>query len=324
MNVDLVFEGGGAKGIAFAGGLKALEEFGYKPKSLAGTSAGAMVAALVAVGYSAEDIKNILFELDFNAMKDESFMDSVEFVKKAFLICFDKGIYDGLLLKKWLDEKLKNAPRPAKYFGDLETDLRVIASDISRARMLVLPRDVQLFGLDPRELSISDAVRMSMSIPFFFKPVIYPDPITRKNSYIVDGGILSNFPIHLFDSKTTPRWPTFGFNLMENEGPYTYHKITGPISMFKAMFSTMLSARDKFEILNADYVRTINVPAGFVRAADFDLSQEDKFYLLKVGEDATRLFLQSWNWDRYVQQYRSNKIKMDRSSLLCQETNPSC
>jgi predicted acylesterase/phospholipase RssA len=96
--------------------------------------------------------------------------------------------------------------------------LQVIASDLTKERMLVLPRDArEQLGIDPDELEIAKAVRMSMSIPMFFDPVVHQNPTKRDDEHvIVDGGLLSNFPIWLFDCPPdqVPRWPTFGMLLV--------------------------------------------------------------------------------------------------------------
>ena len=64
---DAVFEGGGVKGIGLVGAVAVAEERGYQWVNIAGTSAGAIVAALLAAGYSATEMKQIMEELDYNS-----------------------------------------------------------------------------------------------------------------------------------------------------------------------------------------------------------------------------------------------------------------
>ena len=78
-----------------------------------------------------------------------------------------------------------------------EYKLRIIATDITKKKMLVLPQDIKDYGQDPATLEVARAVRMSMSYPFFFEAV----PL--NGSLIVDGGVVSNFPVELFDLKGT-------------------------------------------------------------------------------------------------------------------------
>ncbi|MBV8268880.1 MAG: patatin-like phospholipase family protein, partial [Planctomycetaceae bacterium] len=208
--VDAVFEGGGVKGIALIGAAEIVEAAGYAFHNLAGTSAGAIIAALLAAGYSAAELKPILMGLDFKQFEDTSLLGRIPLLGKEYEVVRYLGIYDGdyflNLMRRLLSEKLQKDEvtfRDLILPGSTEDRYRfkvhVIASDISRGRMLVLPDDIRAYGREPEDLEVATAVRMSMSIPFFFKPV------TEKNRqgeacYIVDGGLLSNFPIELFDT----------------------------------------------------------------------------------------------------------------------------
>src|SRR4051794_11382973 len=103
--VDLVFEGGGVKGIGLAGAFAALEQRGFTPKSVAGTSAGAITAALVAAGYSSKELDEIVLDLPFASFKDESFLDKLPGGKAASVLK-DLGIYEGKVFQEWIAEKL--------------------------------------------------------------------------------------------------------------------------------------------------------------------------------------------------------------------------
>ncbi|MFC1871928.1 patatin-like phospholipase family protein [Chloroflexota bacterium] len=204
LKADAVFEGGGVKGIGLVGAVAVAEAKGYRWNNLAGTSAGAIVAALLAAGYTALELKAVMEELDYNRFKDAGTLDKVPLAGPlASLIC-EKGIYEGQYLKQWIRGLLQQ--KGIKTFGDLITEepgnnkpprfkLRLIASDISRGRMLVLPQDIAGFGMRPEDLDVADAVRMSMSIPFFYEPIKRRNKQTGQASYIVDGGLLSNFPV---------------------------------------------------------------------------------------------------------------------------------
>ncbi|MER2140568.1 MAG: patatin-like phospholipase family protein, partial [Priestia megaterium] len=117
-------------------------------------------------------------------------------------------------------------------------------------------------------MKISQAVMMSASIPFFFRPVIWKSK-GFKRSYIVDGALLSNFPIWLFDTEH-PRFPTFGFRFVKEEID-TAAIIPTPVHLFKSMFTTMLQAHD-LRYLNAETKeRTVQIPTGVITATDFAL-----------------------------------------------------
>ncbi|MDJ0465684.1 patatin-like phospholipase family protein [Streptomyces sp. H27-C3] len=100
--------------------------------------------------------------------------------------------------------------------GGPRVQLVVLATDVTHGRLLRLPWDYALYHLDPDEQSVADAVRCSLSIPFHFRPCTVTDPQTGETSVIVDGGILSNFAVEIFDRTDgkEARWPTFGVRIM--------------------------------------------------------------------------------------------------------------
>jgi NTE family protein len=225
-SADLVFEGGGVKGIGLAGAYAVLEERGYTVKRVAGTSAGAITAALVAAGYSSAELDDIVLKLPFTSFEDERWTASIPLVGDEVDVLLHRGLYKGQFFMKWMAERLeaKGITRfgqlvdPDAEGPDSRYRLRVIASDVTHRKLLVLPDDAGHLGVDPDELEIAYAVRMSMSIPFFFEPVRHHNPLTRQEHLIVDGGMLSNFPVWLFDTHgAEPRWPTFGLLLVEGD-----------------------------------------------------------------------------------------------------------
>src|SRR5918996_4748949 len=99
---DLVFEGGGVKGIGLAGAFAALEQRGFEHRSVAGTSAGAITAALVAAGYSSAELDEILLEVPFADFKDEGWEDRLPLVGRAVGLLRDRGIYEGRFFQDWI------------------------------------------------------------------------------------------------------------------------------------------------------------------------------------------------------------------------------
>ncbi|MFC0274697.1 patatin-like phospholipase family protein [Metabacillus herbersteinensis] len=90
--------------------------------------------------------------------------------------------------------------------------MKIIASDVSNGQMLILPDDLDRYRMTPADLKVSTAVMMSASLPFFFRPVIWKSK-DRNESYILDGGLLSNFPIWIFDTDN----PRFSFHFVKDE-----------------------------------------------------------------------------------------------------------
>jgi NTE family protein len=324
---DAVFEGGGVKGIGLVGAVAVAEERGYRWVNLAGTSAGAIVAALLAAGYSAPELKEILEELDYNKFKDAGLLDKIPLVGPAASVMFEKGIYEGKFFETWIRGLLHN--KNVETFNDLilkeyrddeqyRFKLRVIASDISRGRLLVLPQDIADFGIRPEDLNVAAAVRMSMSIPFFYEPVKLRNMKTNQVSYIVDGGILSNFPVWLFDTEgEVPEWPTFGFKLVEpDEEMQIPHRIKGPISLLTALFSTMMEAHDARYIKDEQFIRTIPIPTLGVGTTEFDISREKSDALYQSGREAAEKFFDSWDFTKYADKYRTGKPRINRERRL--------
>lgn len=296
MKVDTVAEGGGARIGAFVGSYAALTDRGFEISHSAGTSAGAIFSACVVAGYTPSELKRIVDSLDFT-----KFLDNGRWPwQKAWNFMWNLGLYKGKAFESFMVDLLK--AKGLEKFGDLRYNnedsryrwrLKVIAADITRGRVLVLPDDAMLFGEDPDQLSVARAVRMSMSIPFFFRPVKW------KESYIVDGGVLSNFPISLFDSDEEPHHPTFGLLLKEPDFNQP-HEIDGALSLFIAMFRTMMEAHDRRSVRPGDYFnRTIAIPTGDASTLNFDMSVQEKERLYRSGYLATTDFINNWSWETY-------------------------
>jgi len=297
MNYDVCCEGGGVKLIGHIGALAAIENKGFIPSHMAGTSAGGMVVAFRQAGYDPAELKQIVFDINFS-----DFLSGAPLGTKIYHLLKNKGIYSTDKLYNFIKEKLSN--KGVKYFGDFKTEnkdlrwrykLKLIASDISDAKMLVLPDDIKLYNFDPDYLEVAEAVRMSISIPGFFRPV------KLGKNFIVDGGLLSNFPVWIFDSDMIPTWPTFGIILKE---PGNGHKtkISNIIDFSKAIFKTMLDAHDRrFISIEDETQRLIKVPTGNISLTDFYLSTDDKNQLYHSGYKSAMQFFEGWNFENYVE-----------------------
>ena len=322
---DLVCEGGGVKGIGLAGAFSVLEEHDFRPQNVAGTSAGAITAALIAAGYTATELKDVIFGMDFLKFRDTAWEDKFPLVGKGVSIFKDLGIYEGRYFESWIGELLE--AKGAKTFAALATDefgddpryryrLQVIASDTTSHRLLVLPRDADQLGIDPDELEIARAVRMSMSIPIFFEPVRFENPKTGAAHVIVDGGMLSNYPVWLFDCDTAepPEWPTFGLLLVEPKPkvpieqrlPKPEHIANGPrglLAYVKSLAQTMMEAHDRLYVEAADYARTIPIPTLGVGTTEFEITPDRVQALYQSGYDAAKSFLAGFDFEKYIDAY---------------------
>jgi len=291
--IHAVFEGGGVRAIAFAGAVCAAEERGFSFVRMAGTSSGAIVASLLAAGYGGDEMKRIILETPFETFLVRSKLHRLRYAGPALRLLLRKGLYSADRLECWIDELL--AAKGLATFGDLPPKrLRIIASDISGGRLLVLPDDIARYGLHPQRLRISKAVRMSASIPFFFDPVVLRGP-SWEPYYIVDGGLLSNFPLWLLEEESGDGGPpTIGFRLVgRREGEP--HRITGPVSMLTALFSTMMDAHDERYIEKPARSRTVRIPTGDVRATQFSIPKEKSLELFEAGRMAAAAFFDKWS-----------------------------
>jgi NTE family protein len=324
---DGVFEGGGVKGIAFAGALAGAErELGISDwVNVAGTSAGAIAASLVAAGYGAAELREVLRGADYARFADYGFGGKL--IGAPLNALRRRGIARGEYFKSWLGDRLAESPLGKRdpTFGDLEREdipadadekhrqavrfrLRVIASDVSEGRMLVLPQDIEGYEdkdgnpLSADELRVVDAVRMSMSFPFFFDPVTLRKD--GRDHLVVDGGLLSNFPVWLFDGKPIHR-PTFGFRLHPGAGaevPY-YASVPKPFweaPLVRALLHAATAAWDERMQL-ATRVRTVTIPTFEISTLDFDLSAADADRLYESGLAAATEFFRTET--RYIDQY---------------------
>jgi len=190
--IGLVLSGGGAKGMAHVGVLKVLEEVGLEPDYISGTSMGSIMGGLYSIGYSAEEISQIVETIDWSSvLTNEIPANQVIMRRKPDYSKFmmEMPIYNGKLeLPSGLIEGQKLTElfsgltwRQAGVndFNDFPTPFTCIATDILKGGM------VEMNSGD-----LTSAMRASMAIPSVFTPVV------RDSSHIlVDGGVVRNFPV---------------------------------------------------------------------------------------------------------------------------------
>lgn len=322
MKCDVVLEGGGVKGIALVGAVDVLEEHGYEVHRVAGTSAGAIVGALIAAGLTRDERREQMLSLDYARFQDSSFVDRLPGGRLLSLIA-QQGMYEGAYLRSWLSGVLRE--KDIDTFADLRCSdaeaspssaypsrLVVMASDITHGKLRCLPTDYPALGCDdPGAVSVADAVRASMSIPFFYEPVRLPGKDGKKIT-LVDGGMLSNFPVAVFDRRDgrPPRWPTFGIKLSARAGDQARRfEGDGLTSMVKAMIGTMTSFYDQLHLDEPSVLaRTIFVDTFGVKATEFDLDDATRDRLYANGRSAAEKFLRSWDFAEYVERYRTAAV----------------
>ncbi|MBV8527818.1 MAG: patatin-like phospholipase family protein [Candidatus Dormibacteraeota bacterium] len=347
---DLVLEGGGAKGIAHVGALLALEDAGYSFQRVAGTSAGAIASAFTAAcmqtGRRIKDIESLLFSgttpdsIDYGKVPDGPGIPVIAQIVDAARLLTQHGVYPGTYLHDWIHTQLEHLG--VTTFGDLKLTgpewdhlpaneryrLVVVVTDISRGAVARLPWDYRsVYGLDPDRQLVSDAVRASASIPFFFEPVKLPwGGRSRNVSLLVDGGACSDFPVEIFDrlDGDKPRWPTFGVKLSARDDPKRLtNQVSDLVTFATALLETVVNGNDQVHLADPCVVeRTMFIDTSAVGSEDFDVTAQEQKLLFNNGEVAARAFLSTWNWTTYLAQCGSDTARLNRALAADGEWGP--
>lgn len=287
---NIVFEGGGVKGVAYAGALVLLEEeeminrvCGY-----GGTSAGAITAVLCSVGYTAEEIKRIIWQLNFNDFKDDSF----GVIRDTSRLISEFGWYKGDYFIAWLSKIVasiyKSDPTFKEVYDEKGVDLRLIGSNLSTRRSEVFS------CFTTPDMSIILAARISMSIPLFFTAVEY------DNCLYVDGGLYRNYPIEVFD-RDYPKGETLGMRLDSSEeikrlldpDQCDIEEIIDFESYLTSLVNSLMSVQEDRHLRSNDWKRTVYIDTGDISTIDFDLTEKKKDFLFSAGYNGANKFITS-------------------------------
>ncbi len=326
---NLVFEGGGVKGIAYVGAMQVLKDEGIFEtiERVGGTSAGAINATLFALSFSVDEQRTILNRLNFNNFMDDSWgviRDTDRLINKF-------GWYKGDFFHDWISKLIKKKlGDPNATFTHLKAakrpDLYVYGTNLST-------HFGEIFSIEHTpHARIADAVRISMSIPLFFAAVR-----NARSDVYVDGGVLDNYPVKLFDRekyiqpanlatmaekkpyyekenkrflKTHPdsspyvyNKETLGFRLDSKQeiGVFRYgaepahEKIDDFFDYAKALISTILESQANSHLHSDDWHRTIYIDTLGVKTTEFDLSDAKKKKLEASGAKGAKDYFAWFN-----------------------------
>jgi NTE family protein len=258
---------------------------------------------------------------------------NIPVVSEGLSLLCSGGAYKGDYLHDFVHQELQRLH--ATTFGDLRLDdgrvdknleahrrckLVVMATDITGGRLLRLPWDYRLLNLDPDKQLVADAVRASASIPLFFEPVTLTDGQSGERTTLVDGGVLSNFPVEIFDRTDgeTPRWPTFGIKILPDLPLGTTHLLPSvalpalkvgnllpPTRLLEQVLITAIVGNDQSH-LDRPCVRRriIAVDTRAVGIVEFDASKKKRQEVVANGDAAAGQFLAGWNWESYKRECR--------------------
>ncbi|WP_027407765.1 patatin-like phospholipase family protein [Anoxybacteroides tepidamans] len=294
MDIDIVFSGGGVKGFALVGAYEAIEAKGLRLKRIAGTSAGSIIAALIAAGYTSRQIVEIIDGLDLQQLLDKRKEIIPLPLMKWVILYWKMGLYKGKVLEQWMEEIL--AAKGVRTFADLpEGHLYIVASDVTSGRILVLPTDLPQYGINPDTFSVAKAVRMSVSIPYFFEPTKLHT--SNGKFVVVDGGVLSNFPLFIFDEeKKIKKRPVLGIQLSAKQNERPKKKIRNAIELYEALFRAMKEAHDARYISRRHEKNIVFIPVHNVLATEFAITSEERDRLIEYGKTKTEQFLKKWTY----------------------------
>ncbi len=324
-NADLVMEGGGAKGLGIIGVVRRLMEEGYEFPRVAGTSAGSIVAALLAAGIDAGGLAEAMERLDYSRVPDRR---GIPGVSEAASLLAKGGLHPGDYAHRWIREELEwlgvttFAQLRRKDEGadpNLDVSQRyklvVMATDITHGRLLRLPWDYErVFGRDPDQQLVADAVRASISIPLYFEPRTLRDERTGEETTLVDGGVLSNFPVEIFDrtDRREPRWPTFGVKIIPALPgadaellPLLGLPLPPPLRQAEQVLATAVVGHDQTYIDRPCVRRRmIEVDTRSIGIIEFDADEQKRAGVVAKGREAAEQFLAGWDWPKYRNECR--------------------
>jgi len=338
---NLIFEGGGVKGIAYVGAMQVLQQRGILKNihRVGGTSAGAINALLFALGFDIPSQRQILESTDFKKFMDDSFGFIRDIRRLDKLFGWFKGDFFSGWIGKLIKEKLRNEKAT---FQDLKEkkkpDLYMIGTNLSTGYSEVFSYERQ------KNMPLAAAVRISMSIPLFFAAKRYG---SRKDVY-VDGGVMLNYPIKLFDreryvnmkkdggaaratkyynkenalfllnkpkrSRYVYNRQTLGMRLDKSEEialfrynePIKGDKIDSFTDYARSLFSAIMNAQENQHLHSDDWQRTIYINTLDVKATDFDLSDDKKEKLIQSGISGAEDYFQ---WFEDTQEKPVNRIE---------------
>ncbi|NVJ99096.1 MAG: patatin-like phospholipase family protein [Alphaproteobacteria bacterium] len=285
---NLVFEGGGVRGVAYAGALQVLDERGMlgNIRRVAGASAGAFTSMLLSLEYTPLEVRDALKSIHFETLEDSP--NPIRVVTKY-------GLYKGQVLYDWILAQVnKKGLQSNITFKDLEKqgarDLRVFATDLTT-------RNIREFsaGQTP-DASVVGAVRASMSIPLMYSAWQFPDRIPDDHFY-VDGGTVYNYPINAFDLDDEGGIKkTLGFCFFDKaEDETTKQNLDNLFAFTQSLFATVLSAQKiDFSRDIQEIRRSVQINDLGYKATDLNLSETGFDALFAEGRKAATSYLDTF------------------------------
>ena len=268
-----LFVGGAIRGAAYVGTMRALEELGINPHTVAGSSVGSVIAGLIAVGYTADELDEVFIKFNFEMFRDVQLSLGPKFaLSKGEL--FLEWIRD-LIEEKFYGEKYKKGSHKAVTFKDIEKDLIIITTDLSSFETKEFSR------YETPDYEIASAIRISCGMPGLMRPIEY------NNRILVDGDLQKSWPMwKLSKNLMHENERILEFRLegdFEGNDMNTVEFVNSLYAFTTSMATTFIidiyGKKDKF-----DYI-VINT--GDINIVDFNMSGEKRRDLMKLGYSQT-------------------------------------
>lgn len=264
-----LFGGGAIRGISYVGAVKAFEELGIQTETLGGSSVGSILAAMLAVGYSADEIKDIFLNVNFNLFKD-----ILIGIGPLFAVSKGEVFLEWLreiIEKKFYGDNYKKGANKAVTFNDISKNLIIITTDLSNFQCKEFSRE------ETPDYEIASAVRISCCMPGLMKPIEY------NNMLLVDGDLQKSKP--MWELSNTLRKSPDRIIELRLEGYYENADISG-IDYANAVYSCMTATASSFvkEIYgDNDKFECIVLNTGEILVVDFNINEEKRLELIKSG-----------------------------------------
>lgn len=300
---NLVFEGAGIRGIAYCGAIHELETRNLLPsvEKVGGTSAGAIVALTLSLGYSSNEINDIISSTNFKRFNDGRYLfaGGINRTGKYF------GWYRGNKFESWLEKIITAKTGNADItFAELQNkgykDLYVTGTCLNKQQLVFFSHETY------PNMRVKDAVRISMSIPLYFEAVfidtegkVVRHPRRKEGlDVMVDGGFTGNFPVKMFDGPGQTGCCTLGFRIDSEEqikNDKEEKNIAAiPVTNFRqyinAVYNIVIESLNRQQLSREDWARTISISDGKIGPRIRKLSAEEKNLLIENGKQATRSF----------------------------------
>jgi NTE family protein len=311
---NLVFEGGGIRGVAYCGALHELENRGklVHVKRAAGTSSGAITACLLAVGYKPSELTEIIGNMNFGKFNDGRGLvfGGMRRLKKHM------GYYKGEKFEVWL-ENLISAKTGNKSITFLE--LYTLSLQDSSFKELIVTgtcmnhqEAIYFNRFNFPNMPISRAVRASMAVPLYYEPVVLNDIGERiqvkkmgpEHHVCLDGGFVSNYPIWIFDEPpyALPTNTTLGLRIdkaeqIEKDRAGKYHTLAYPIhstsDLVGSIYYIMKENLNRHMLDSLDWSRTISISDAGIGPKVKRLSSEQKELFLNEGKKGVSQYFEN-------------------------------